>query len=89
MCTMLGTPHEQQLLKAKLAVPLRANDARQDYIRTRIAWRDSEAFAEPFPIQDSSMQKALAEAHGLIVRAPQAPAAAPGDTVAVLMLDDC
>ncbi len=88
IAAMLGTQHEQRLLKAKLAGALRANDSRQDYIRARIAWREGVAFAEPFPIQDSAMQRVLAEADGLIVRAPHALAAAAGDTIDVLMFDD-
>lgn len=87
IATMLGAAHEQRLLKAKLASPLRANDARQDYLRTKIIWRDGEAVANPFPTQDSSMQRTLAEAHGLIVRAPHAPAAQAGDSVDVISLD--
>jgi molybdopterin molybdotransferase len=88
IATMLGCSHEQHLLKAKLASPLRANDNRQDYIRARIVWRDGEAFAEPFPIQDSAMQRVLAEADALIVRAPNAPAAQTGEKVDVLPLEE-
>jgi molybdopterin molybdotransferase len=37
-------------------------------------------------VQDSSMLKLLADANGLIVRPPHAPAAPLGTTVPVLML---
>jgi molybdopterin molybdotransferase len=89
IAAMLGAADEQRLLKAKLASPLRANDARQDYLRTKIIWRDGEAVAHPFPTQDSSMQRTLAEADGLIVRAPHAPAVQAGDSVDVIPLDGC
>jgi molybdopterin molybdotransferase len=42
--------------------------------------------ATPFGIQDSSMLRMLADANGLIVRAPFAPAAAAGEACSVLML---
>jgi molybdopterin biosynthesis enzyme len=43
--------------------------------------------AAAFPRQDSSMQVTLHAAQGLIVRAPFAPAAAPGDIVEVMEID--
>jgi molybdopterin molybdotransferase len=42
--------------------------------------------ATPFGIQDSSMLRMLADANGLIVREPFAPAAAAGAACSVLML---
>jgi molybdopterin molybdotransferase len=42
--------------------------------------------AMPFGRQDSSMLKVLADANGLIIRPPHAPAAAEGDACRVLML---
>ena len=89
MAAMLGTAYAPPMIVARLAAPLKANGARQDYIRTQIIRRDSETLAEPFVLQDSSMQKIFAEADGLIVRAAGAPAAKPGDAVDVLLLDDC
>ncbi len=42
--------------------------------------------ATPFGTQDSSMLRRMADAQGLIVRAPFAPAADEGDACRVLML---
>lgn len=90
MAKMLGEPpYRPTMLKARLTAPLKANDARQDYIRARLSRRGGELFVEPFPVQDSSMQRALAEADALIVRAPNAPAADAGHMADVMALDDC
>jgi len=43
--------------------------------------------AEPFSLQDSSMQKIFARADALIVRRVDAPAARQGDAVEVLILN--
>jgi molybdopterin molybdotransferase len=89
LAALLGTRHTPALIEAKLAGALKANGTRQDYVRTRIVRREGVVIAEPFALQDSSMQKIFAEADGLIVRKPGAPAAAPGEAVEVLLLDDC
>jgi molybdopterin molybdotransferase len=90
MAKMLGEPpYQPTMLKARLTAPLKANDARQDYIRAKLSRRDGELVVEPFPVQDSSMQRALAEADALIVRAPGAPAADAGHMADVMALDDC
>ena len=62
---------------------LPANGARQDYMRARF----KDGSPVPFSVQDSSMLTALAEADGLIVRPPNAPATTPGEVVPVLPLD--
>lgn len=62
---------------------LSANGTRQDYMRAR--FRDGGPV--PFSVQDSSMLTALAEADGLIVRPPNAPAVKSGEVVPVLPLD--
>ncbi|MEA2823561.1 MAG: molybdopterin molybdotransferase [Alphaproteobacteria bacterium] len=87
IAAMLGMAYEPPIARAQLASPLRANGRRQDYIRARIARRDGVLSAEPFALQDSSMQKIFAEADGLIIRRVDAPAAQAGDIVDVLMLD--
>ena len=89
IAAMLGTEHRPARVTARLASPLKANSTRQDYIRARIITRDGEAWAEPFALQDSSMQKIFAEADGLIVRKVGAPAAKAGDTVEIMLLDGC
>ncbi|MTD93388.1 molybdopterin molybdenumtransferase MoeA [Hyphomicrobium sp. xq] len=73
---------------AVLAHPMEANGPRQHYMRGTL-----ERVAGALPrvtalaSQDSSHMSALAAADVLIVRPPDAPAAAPGDTVRVLPLD--
>jgi molybdopterin molybdotransferase len=84
---MLGTEVEAPLISAKLVSTLPANDSRQDYMRARLRWHDGERWAEPFAVQDSSMQKVLADSNALIVRAPFVPGAEAGDSVSVILLD--
>lgn len=80
--------HEQaqaETRPARLAVPLAANDQRQDYLRARL---DHAAnVVTPFDRQDSSMLRLLAAADCLIVRQPHAPAIEAGATVDILPLD--
>ena len=66
--------------RAILGEPLAANDRRTDYLRA--VTRDGRVYAAT--IQDSSMLRTLARADCLIVRAPHAPAAAPGDEIEIL-----
>ncbi|MCW4461345.1 molybdopterin molybdotransferase MoeA [Sphingomonas sp. BT-65] len=65
---------------ATLGEPLPANGPRADYMRA--AHREGRVVAAA--IQDSSMLRTLARADCLIVRAPHAPAANPGDSVEIL-----
>lgn len=76
-------PHP--LVPAVLACDLGANDRRQDYLRAKLS-RDADGRlrAEPFARQDSSMLATLAQADGLIVRAPHAAPLAAGAAVEVL-----
>lgn len=87
LAAMLGTPYEAPIRSARLATPLKANGKRQDYIRARLSASEGTLVAEPFTLQDSSMQKIFAQADALIIRRVHAPAAASGDTVDVLLLD--
>jgi molybdopterin molybdotransferase len=84
---LLGLSFTQPLQQARLARALAANDTRQDYLRARLIRRDGELWAEPFAIQDSSMQSALAAADALIVRHPHAAAVQVGETIEVLLLE--
>ncbi len=84
---MLGTPHNANIMTAKLATELQPNDGRQDYLRARTQVRDGELWVEPFSVQDSSMLSALAAADVLIIRPPQAALAQVGDRVSVLSVD--
>ncbi|HTT78926.1 MAG TPA: gephyrin-like molybdotransferase Glp [Stellaceae bacterium] len=70
---------------ARLAVPLKANDRRQDYLRARLVRAaDGALEAVPFEVQDSSMMHPLAAADCLVVRPPQAPALAAGGAVPII-----
>jgi molybdopterin molybdotransferase len=86
---MLGVADEMRIVSARLARNMAANDARQDYVRARIVVEDGELWADPFDIQDSSMQAIFAAADGLILRPPHAPSAEAGERVDVLSLADC
>ncbi len=89
IAAMLGMEYAPKMTTARLSISLQGNGPRQNYIRTRIISREGVLFAEPFALQDSAMQKIFAQSDGLIVRAPGAPAAATGEEVDVLMLDEC
>ena len=71
----------------RLAVPLRQNDEREDYLRATLSY-DGEPRVTPFSRQDSSMVSRLAQADCLIVRAPHAPPADAGETVEILPLPE-
>lgn len=87
MAAMLGEHQRDESVRARLATDLPANDSRQDYVRAHLRRERDEVWAEPLPVQDSSMQRALAMAGGLIVRPPDAPAAAKGESVSVIPLE--
>ncbi|TIN02330.1 MAG: molybdopterin molybdotransferase MoeA [Mesorhizobium sp.] len=81
-----GRNHRQDIRPARLGAAMPANDLRQDYVRAVVREDDGVLVATPFGIQDSSMLRMLADANGLIVRAPFVPAAAAGEACSVLML---
>lgn len=88
LSALLGLPPAEEIVKARLGSALPANDLRQDYLRAKVARGADGAYeVTPFTVQDSSMQRALTEAQGLIVRPPHAPEARPGDLVDLLPLD--
>ncbi len=71
-----------------LLSPLHANDQREDYVRCAVRPGPGEAdHVEAFSRQDSSMMRVMAQADGLIIRPPHAPAAPAGTIVPVLRLD--
>jgi len=78
-----GVPDSAEPMpQARLAVPLPKNDRRQDYLRARLARAaDGALEVAPFEVQDSSMMRPLAAADCLVMRPPQAPAAAAGEMV--------
>jgi molybdopterin molybdotransferase len=89
LSSMLGAKYRAPVAQARVSLALRANGKRQDYLRARITRDGGALTAEPFALQDSSMQKIFAEAGGLIVRPVDAPAVDVGGEVPVLLLDDC
>jgi molybdopterin molybdotransferase len=74
-------------MRARLKVPLEANDRRQDYLRASLAHAaDGTLEAVPFQKQDSSMISLLSGADCLVIRAPHAPPALAGDWVEIIPL---
>lgn len=83
-----GLPVEEQAIMARLGIAMPANDSRQDYVRARLAISlDGSRKANPYGKQDSSMQRTFRDAHCLVIRPPNAPAAGIGDLVPILNLD--
>jgi molybdopterin molybdotransferase len=77
------------LQPAELAVDLKANDHRMDFMRAEIVGRGANGpIVQPLPVQDSSMLSVLARANALLVRPPNAPAARAGEPCAIVPLDD-
>jgi molybdopterin molybdotransferase len=70
---------------ARLAVAVKENDRRQDYLRARLSRApDGVLEATPFEVQDSSMMRPLAASDCLVVRPPHAPALAAGAEVPII-----
>ncbi len=70
---------------ALLGRDLPANDHRQDYMRSKLAFNDAgEEVATPFDRQDSSMMANFARADCLVIRPPEAPAVPKGARVRIL-----
>jgi molybdopterin molybdotransferase len=70
---------------ARLAVDLRANGPRQDYMRASLSrGADGILVATPAADQDSSLVKTMARADGLIVRPVRAEPAKAGDACRVI-----
>lgn len=81
-----GRIYAPDLHPAELGQAMPQNDNRRDYVRASVAFGPRGLVATPFSIQDSSMLSVLAAANALIIRPPEAPAAAIGDRCQVLML---
>jgi molybdopterin molybdotransferase len=78
-------PAETPAVRARLAVPLPANDRRQDYLRATLSrTEDGSLLARPFAKQDSSMMSLLARCDCLVIRPPHAAPAAAGEWVEIL-----
>jgi molybdopterin molybdotransferase len=81
-----GRRYRPDMREARLGAAMAANDRRQDYVRARVREEAGALTATPLGLQDSSMLRRLADAEGLIVREPFAPAAEAGANCRVLML---
>ncbi len=81
-----GLPEGPDRLEtATLLGPLPPNDHRQDYLRAWfVSTPEGTLGVRPADRQDSAMMRPLAQADVLIMRPPHAPAAEPGEEVAVL-----
>ena len=86
---MLGQPGDLPATRpARLAVEVKANDQRQDYVRSTLhRAADGTLTIKPNPIQDSSMLSVLAASDALLVRPPHDPARVAGDTVQIVDLE--
>ena len=74
---------------AVLGADAGANDVRQDYLRATLTRQAGGALvATPFASQDSSLVKLLAQAQGLVVRPPHAPAARANDACRIIRLQE-
>ena len=71
---------------ARLGRDLPANDERADYLRATLTAGPDGPVATPLPHQDSSLMAPLARADCLLIRDPQAPAAAAGSPCVILKL---
>jgi molybdopterin molybdotransferase len=86
VCRLAGFADAALLQSATLAVDMAENDLRQDYVRARVEQHDDRLVAMPFPTQDSSMLRVLANSNAAIVRPPFDRALKAGDTCRVMML---
>jgi molybdopterin molybdotransferase len=72
---------------ARLAVDVKANDTREDYVRARLSREsDGTITVEPHKVQDSSMLSVLARSDALLVRPAHDPARKAGETVQIIDL---
>jgi molybdopterin molybdotransferase len=85
---MLGQSGDlARTVPARLAVDVKQNDQREDYVRSRLGRSgDGSLTVDPHPVQDSSMLSVLAACDGLMIRPPHDPARKAGDTVQVVDL---
>lgn len=72
---------------ARLRAPLEANGARETYLRAITEHDENgQLWVRALANQDSSLLSVFAAADALIARAPDAPAAAAGDTAPILLI---
>ena len=80
-------PRAPRFATARLAVPMKVNDQREDYVRALLDHDESGWVVTPLPVQDSSMLSALSRAGALIRRSPHVPAAEAGTLVEILLME--
>ena len=84
---MTGSDPHPPFLKARLAAPLKPNGGRVQLMRVMLAHDDDGVLTvDPLADQDSSLVTVYAKADGLMRRPMNAPAAAAGEMVDVLIL---
>ncbi|MBC7950738.1 MAG: molybdopterin molybdotransferase MoeA [Rhodospirillaceae bacterium] len=89
MRALQGLPSRTALVPAVLGGTVRANDARQEYLRAALErGTDGQWVAIPHSRQDSAVISGLAAAQALILRPSHAPEGKPGDTVSVMVLPE-
>jgi molybdopterin molybdotransferase len=76
------------VVPAVLGADVRANDARQEYMRAQLRRDDGRLVAMPHTNQDSAVVSGLAAADGFIIRPPHAPEARAGEAVLVMPLPE-
>jgi len=84
-----GDPHagDDPTEPAMLGAPVPANGLREDYLRAKLSRSENGLpVATPHDLQDSSLLSIFAQSQCLLVRPPQAPAAAAGDVCRVIKL---
>ena len=88
MDRMLGQAGDLPATKpARLAVDAKANDQREDYVRSTLRRHpDGSLTVTPHPVQDSSMLSVLAASDAFLVRPAHDPARKAGDVVRVVDL---
>ena len=70
----------------RLAVDVKSNDTREDYVRSKLIRTVGGLLVEPHPVQDSSILSVLAWSTGLLVRPAHDPARKAGESVQVIDL---
>jgi molybdopterin molybdotransferase len=83
---LLGRPPRDMTEPAVLGADVAANDGRQDYLRARLSGDDGLPVATVVGSQDSAMLTVLAAADCLLIRPPNAPAAAKGSPCRIIRL---
>ena len=85
---LLGQPGDLISTRpAQLSIDVKANDTREDYVRSRLSLgAGGTTTVEPHKVQDSSMLSVLAGSDALLVRPAHDPARKAGETVQIIDL---